>query len=387
MGRKQLLAWMVGTIALNYLGRMAMSVAGPDLTRQYGFSEAELGRIFAAFWLGYALMMWPAGWMADRFGAARVLGICGLITAVALAGNAGVSALAGFLVLRVAFGVASAVFYPACGNLTMTFPSEKFASVQGMVGAGANVGSALAPVLVLGLTRWWGWQGAFLAVAGLTLVFFGLWCWRVPMTNIAPAAQRERFRLTRPLVLLSLQYFCVSYVYSFGDSWSYYYFREIRHFPEEQSALFATLLQIAGGVMMPVGGWLMDLAAPQWGRVGPVVAGLFASGATLMASTWAMSPVAVLTLITTSYGLVVACEGAFWWAVLTNSAESPGTGYGLANGIGNAGQFVAPLLMPWIAARWGWNAAVWSVSLALAGAAAFWISTYSGRWRPSQSSS
>ena len=387
MGRKQLLGWMVGSITINYIGRSAMSIAGPDIAKQYGFSEAELGQIFAAFWLGYAVMMWPSGWLADRFGAARVLGICGLVTAAALAGNAGVSVLFGFLALRLAFGVFSAVFYPACGSLTLAFPSEQFASVQGLVGAGSNLGAAVAPMLVLGLSRWWGWQGAFLAVAGLTLVFFVLWVWRMPTAPTAAPERREFLRLSRPLVLLSLQYFCISYFYSFGDSWSFYYFREIRHFPEEQSALFATLLQVAGGVMMPLGGWLTDVMAPRWGRVRPIFLGLAASGVMLAASTWMVSPVAVLTLITAAYGLVVACEGAFWWAVLTNSADSPGAGYGLANGIGNLAQFAAPLLMPWIAARWGWDAAVWSVALALAGAAAFWVSTYSASWRPLRSSS
>jgi MFS family permease len=158
-------------------------------------------------------------------------------------------------------------------------------------------------------------------------------------------------------------------------------------FHKGASALFSTLLQVAGGVMMPLGGWLTDLMARRWGRVRPIFIGLAGSGVMLAASTWMVSPVAVLTLITAAYGLVVACEGAFWWAVLTNSADSPGAGYGLANGIGNAAQFVAPLLMPWIAARWGWDAAVWSVALALAGAAAFWVSTYSASWRPLRSSS
>lgn len=387
MERKQLLAWMVGSIAFNYIGRSAMSVAGPDIARQYGFSEVELGQIFAAFWLGYSLMMWPSGWLADRFGAARVLGICGLVTAATLAGNAAASVLFGFLALRLAFGVFSAVFYPACGNLTLAFPREQFATVQGIVGAGSNLGAAVAPMLVLGLSRWWGWQGAFLAIAGLTLVYFGLWIRKMPMPHTTAPERQEFLRLSRPLVLLSLQYFCISYFYSFGDSWSFYYFREIRRFPVEQSVLFATLLQVAGGVMMPLGGWLADRLAPRLGRVRPIFAMLAASSVMMAASTWMVGPAAVLALITAAYGLVVACEGAFWWAVLTNSADSPGAGYGLANGVGNVAQFFAPLSMPWIAARWRWDAAVWSVALALAGATAFWASTYSASWRPLQSSS
>ena len=87
----------------------------------------------------------------------------------------------------------------------------------------------------------------------------------------------------------------------------------------------------------------------------------------MWASTRTASPVAVLAFITAAYSLVVASEGAFWWAVLTIAPESPGAAYGFANAVGNVSQFAAPLVLPWIAGRWGWDAAVWSVSVALAG--------------------
>ena len=182
MGRKELLFLMVGASTVNYIGRTAMAVAGPDIAKQYQFSEAELGQIFSAFWLGYGLMMWPSGWLADRFGAGRVLGICGLISAALLSANGAVSVLAAFLILRLLFGVASAVLYPACGNLTtLAYPSERMAGVQGLVVGGSNIGAAVAPFLVLWVSRWAGWRGAFVAVAALTLVFFAAWAVRVRM--------------------------------------------------------------------------------------------------------------------------------------------------------------------------------------------------------------
>src|SRR5829696_6903580 len=153
MGRKELLVLMVGASTINYIGRTAMAVAGPDIQKQYHFSEAELGQIFSAFWLGYGLMMWPSGWLADRFGAGKVLGICGLITGILLAGNAAVTMLAGFLLLRLLFGIASAALYPACGNLTaLAYPTEKMAGVQGLVVGGSNLGAAVAPFFVLSVS-------------------------------------------------------------------------------------------------------------------------------------------------------------------------------------------------------------------------------------------
>jgi sugar phosphate permease len=374
MGRKELLFLMVGASTINYVGRTAMAVAGPDIAKQYQFSEAELGQIFSAFWLGYGLMMWPAGWLADRFGAARVLGICGLITVALLAGNAAVSVLAGFLVLRLLFGVASAVLYPACGNLTtLAYPNEKMAGVQGLVVGGSNAGAALAPFLVLWVSRWAGWQGAFLAVAALTLAFFAVWMVRVRMEQPAVEKKPEFLRLRRPLVLLALQGFCIGYFYSFGDTWSFYYFREVRHFSEEQSALFATVLQVAGGVMMPLGGWISDVIAPKYGRMRPAFLALLVSAVLLAASTWAASPLAVLAFITGGYSLVVACEGVYSWALLTASPDSPGAGFGFANGVGSGAQFLAPLSLPWIAGRWGWDMAVYSAAAAVLLGAVLWV--------------
>jgi MFS family permease len=374
MKRKELLGLMVGAITVNYIGRTAMAIAGPDIAKQYRFSEVELGQIFSAFWLGYGLMMWPSGWLADRFGAGRILAICGLLTAALLAANAAVSVLAGFLVLRLLFGVASAVAYPACGNLSVgAFPNSQLAGVQGLVGSGSNIGAAVAPFLVLAVSSTYGWRGAFLAVAAATLSFFVLWSVRLrgPQPS-ATARPREFLRITRPVVLLALQSFCIGYFYSFGDTWSFYYFREVRHFPEVQSAVFATALQVAGGIMMPLGGWLSDLIAPRFGRLRPAFLALLASATLLAASTWATDPLSVLAFITASYSLVVACEGVYWWAVLTGAADGPGAAYGFANAVGSAAQFIAPIVLPAIAARWSWDASVYSVAAALLAAATLW---------------
>lgn len=374
MGRKELLFLMVGASTVNYIGRTAMAVAGPDIAQQYHFTEAELGQVFSAFWLGYGLMMWPSGWLADRFGAARVLGICGLVTAALLAGNAFAVTLTAFLVLRLLFGILSAVLYPACGNLTVfAFDNSRVAGVQGLVVGGSNLGAALAPFFVVWVSRVAGWRGAFLAVAALTLAFFLLWFFRVRLREQPVASKPEVLKLTSANLILAAQGFCIGYFYSFGDTWSFYYFREVRHFPEEQSALFATLLQVAGGIMMPLGGWISDTIAPRFGRIRPAFLALAASGVFLAASVSAASPLAVLAFITASYSLVVACEGVYSWAILSASPDSPGAGFGFANGVGSGAQFLAPLSLPWIAGRWGWDAAVHSVTLSVVLGAALWL--------------
>jgi len=180
MDRKELLVLMVSASAVNYIGRTAMAVSGPDIARQFHFSEAELGQVFAAFWLSYTLLNWPSGWLADRLGAARVLGLCGLATAALVAGNAAISFLAGFLILRFLFGAAAAVLYPACASLTLrSFVPDRIGGVQAAVVGGSNLGAAVAHALVVWLSLRAGWRGSFVAVGAITAVFFALWLLRV----------------------------------------------------------------------------------------------------------------------------------------------------------------------------------------------------------------
>src|SRR5947208_16094377 len=59
--------------AVAYLDRVNLSVAGAKLTEEFAISNVKLGLVFSAFLFGYALFQTPAGWLADRFGARRVL--------------------------------------------------------------------------------------------------------------------------------------------------------------------------------------------------------------------------------------------------------------------------------------------------------------------------
>ena len=50
-----------------------MSVAGPDIIHEFGLSETQMGAVYSAFLLGYALMMIPGGYLSDRLGPWRTL--------------------------------------------------------------------------------------------------------------------------------------------------------------------------------------------------------------------------------------------------------------------------------------------------------------------------
>lgn len=376
MRRGELLILMAGASAVNYFGRTAFSIAGPEVMKEFQFTEAQLGEIFSAFSLGYALLMIPAGVVADKWGAAKTLGLCGIASAALLAGLPYAGAMAGFMALRFAFGAFSAVLYPACGNLTAAwFSPGVFGSVQGVViGAGA-IGTAATPMLVTWMMERGGWRGSFHILAIATLLFFLIFLWRGRegggRGEKAPADWAGLVK-NYPVLLLAAQGFFVGYYYNFADYWSYYYFREVRHLPVADSALFTTLLQVFGVIMMPLGGWASDKLAPRVGRKLPATVVLALAGAALSCAAAAQEPVWVLALLTAAFGLTVSAEGAYWWAVLEHGVRSPGAAYGLANTTGNVAQFVAPLVFPWIAAQAGWSMSVHSAAAALVASAVLW---------------
>ena len=74
-----LVAWMFAICAVAYLDRVNISVAGPSIERDFHLTDLQLGWVFSAFLLGYAVFQAPGGRMADRFGPRRVIAVgpCG----------------------------------------------------------------------------------------------------------------------------------------------------------------------------------------------------------------------------------------------------------------------------------------------------------------------
>ena len=58
---------------LSFLDRAAISQAAPYMVRELHLSAAQMGLVFPAFGITYALGEIPSGWLCDRFGPRRLL--------------------------------------------------------------------------------------------------------------------------------------------------------------------------------------------------------------------------------------------------------------------------------------------------------------------------
>ena len=63
---------MLGLMALiTFIDRTNISVAAPEIAKEFGFTKTQLGWIFSTFGFAYALGQIPGGWISDRYGRAR----------------------------------------------------------------------------------------------------------------------------------------------------------------------------------------------------------------------------------------------------------------------------------------------------------------------------
>ena len=55
------------------MDRMVMSYAVVQIGKEFNLNASLIGLVLSSFFIGYAIMQIPGGWLADRFGSRKVL--------------------------------------------------------------------------------------------------------------------------------------------------------------------------------------------------------------------------------------------------------------------------------------------------------------------------
>lgn len=404
--RNVIVLLMLALSVLSYVDRTAISIAGPTLIKEFGFSETQMGSIYSVFILSYALFMFPGGWLADRFGPRLILALTSLGSALFTALTAFASlpmlsatlgVLPSFLWVRLGFGLCTAPLYPACGRLTANwFPIASRARVQGVVLSGAALGGAITPILFSRLIAGFGWRVSLGLAAAATAAVSIIAYWHArdtppnsvlegervipkgaPDTQALPKPEWRELFANRNLLLLTVGYFTLNYFEYIFFYWIYYYFGEVRHLGRAQSAIYTTVLLLTMMVMMPLGGWVADWLIPRWGphlsRRRVAVAGMALSALLLYLGINITNTLAMVALLSLALGLAASAEGPFWASAIDAGGRQAGAAGGLLNSVGNFGGLLAPTLTPYLAQRFGWTCGLHFGSLMVLLGAASWF--------------
>src|SRR5271156_2279037 len=162
-----LVFWLFVLSGVSYLDRVNISIAVGPIAEAYHLSDIQLGKVFSAMLVGYALFQTVGGRLADRFGARRVLaggvvwwGIFTALTALVPANIAG--ALFIFVAVRFLLGAGEAVIYPSANQfIARWIPTTERGIANGWIFAGVGAGAGLTPLIVTYIMVHYGWRSSF----------------------------------------------------------------------------------------------------------------------------------------------------------------------------------------------------------------------------------
>jgi sugar phosphate permease len=173
-GRRWLIGSLLGVgILINYIDRVGLSAATPELTAQLGLTATEIGLLGSAFFWSYSLLQVPGGMVLDRFGVTLVGRMSSFLWAVAAAIMALASGLAGLLGARVLLGIAEAPAFPASQKATgHWFPRDERARSTAIFDSAAKFSNVIGVPLVAYVILLYGWRWGFGITAILSLLYF-----------------------------------------------------------------------------------------------------------------------------------------------------------------------------------------------------------------------
>ena len=408
MSRERFLIGLLTALSfLSYALRMNISVAAQFMMPQLGLTTVQMGQIFSAFMLGYALFQVPWGIIGDRMGPHKTMSAAILIWTVTtlltgLVSGRTASAIVGFFLLwtvRFVLGIGEAAMFPIAARATASWvlPTRR-AGVMAFVLAGAFAGAAATGPAIAALMVSIGWRESFYVAAAITLVVGAIRHFAAPTHSTQPKSAEQpvpsavakvravsetprppwwELLKNRNVQLLCVSYFLNSYVLFVFVFWLYLYLVQQRGFGVLRSGFYTALPFIIASVFCPISGFISDQLVLRlgltWGRRSVAAVCQIGSGIFLLVGVFAHALIAALLGLSLSVGLLCSTEPAFWSTSIDLAGENVGASGGIMNMAGNLGGVVSTALFP-IAIRWiGWTGAFEVTAGLTFAAAALWF--------------
>ncbi|WP_192458183.1 MFS transporter [Musicola keenii] len=358
-----------------FVARSGMSMCGPALMQEYGWSATQFGWVSTAFFIGYAITMLPAGMLADRFGGGIVLMTGTLWWAIFTFLTPLGTTLGTMMALRILVGIGQGLLVPANFSLLSNWVTRNESGKgTGLLQIGCPAGIAAAMVIAAWIIQTWGWQHVFYLLAAPGLVWCLLW-WRMGSNrpqqdrHISPTerayieagqkpdahtADDEEHPITRRDILstpsvwcCSLCYFCTNYLFFLFMTWLPTYFAMGRGINLKQSAILSMLPYLVAILAYPLGGVVTDGAVRRLGqsagrKLTPMV-GLLLAGIFLILGTRANSLWNAAALISASNFFLCFTMGAHFSIPMVFSRRNTGMLVGLNGVFGTTAGILAPV--------------------------------------------
>jgi MFS family permease len=163
-------------VIINYMDRIALSVAAKPLAAEFHFSPVAMGYLFSGFLWTYVICLIPLGLVVEKVGAKRMVGGGIAIWSLATAATAAMFGFVSILFARLVMGASEATTFPACGRVIRDwFPERERGLVTTLFNGGSTAGPALGALVAAALVANFGWRTEFVALGLLGLVWLVIW--------------------------------------------------------------------------------------------------------------------------------------------------------------------------------------------------------------------
>jgi ACS family glucarate transporter-like MFS transporter len=379
--RYRVVALAIGLAVLSYIQRVAISQAAGPISKDLHFNKEQMGLVFGAFALSYAIFELPMGLLGDRIGVRRVLIQIVLAWSLFTALTGAAWNLVSMYIVRFAFGAGEAGCFPNLTRmLSIWLPARERVTAQSLMWACTRWGGAATPPIVLVIVTIFGWRWAFVAFALLGLVWcilFFAWFKNDPAEHPSVnAAERNLIETTRNLhvhrgpqhnwlsvlltvqvAVLVLQYFCFSFVWYFYITWLPTYLREARGQTPGHAATLSVLPLLFGGFGSLLSG-LIPIRIP---RRMVAFCGFLGAAVLLFALTRMQAVVPAMLCMAAASFCSDLTMPISWNACVDIGGSYTATVAATMNMLGNLAGFVAPVAGGIILQRTGgnWNPVIY----------------------------
>ncbi len=408
-----LVFWLFVLSAVSYLDRVNISIAGASIAESYQLSTVQLGKVFSAMLVGYALFQTVGGRLADRFGARRVLtfgvmwwGIFTALTALVPAHITG--ALYAFIAARFLLGAGEAVIYPAANQFVARWiPVRERGIANGWIFAGVGAGAGLTPPLIAFFMTHYGWRSSFWVCAIIGFVAGAVWFLAARDTpaehnrvsqselseiqsglSVEPSGQTANKQpaalipwssvlRSKEVLGLTVSYFCYGYVAWIFFSWFFIYLSKVRGLNLKASAFYSMLPFIAMALGCLLGGLINDRLTrsygPRVGRCAVAAAAVLIAGIFIASGAQVESARVASIILAGGAGALYVSQSSFWSVTADIAAGSSGSVSGFMNMGNQIGAAITASLTPWIASHFGWTASFLTASVLCLVGACSWL--------------
>jgi MFS family permease len=331
---------------INYFDRSALAVANVLIRHDLGLSATAMGVLLSAFLLAYAFAQIPLGILIDKLGP-RILLTAGIALWSLVQTLSGLATGFGqFYFARIALGATEATQFPTGIRVVSNwFNVAKRGLPTGIFNSSSMLGTALAPPVLTVIMLTFGWRWMFISI-GLAGVFMAVVWWTVyrdpevmcdgdeigylragdtertsSPVNLRQWSRLFRYRATWGMIIGSLGGQYLTWMYY---TWLPGFLVMQQHMSLAQTGIFAAIPPFAGILGSWFGGYSTDWFcargfAPLTARKIPTVTAFIGTAALTIATAYAGSNTAVVTLISFSY-LLSGLSSAAIWSMVTASA-------------------------------------------------------------------